>query len=288
MTANELARVLQRKKLQHLYVRSDDSKLFLNQFKDVIAQKMNQLQAGGAAAIETASMVHDMCHQMFHKLGFSTELKEVTEVNINLTLASIGSDPRLQELLDAKVFQQKNYQSSHSVLLAYAACSIAANLAWSSVPTFQKLVLASLMHDISLNDPTLSKFQTRKEIEAQRESLPPANYQAVVNHSNNSADIVRQFGFAIAEVDLIVSQHHERPDGSGFPLGINATKISPLASILIVAHDLVEEVLNQGEKFHLPDFVNSRAQYYSSAVFKMALAGLAQECAPANTLATAK
>ena len=46
------------------------------------------------------------------------------------------------------------------------------------------------------------------------------------------------------DVSVIIEQHHERPDGNGFPNGINFKRISVFSSIFIVAHDFVKYVMN--------------------------------------------
>ena len=45
------------------------------------------------------------------------------------------------------------------------------------------------------------------------------------------------------DVDVIISQHHELPDGTGFPRGLNYQRITPLSTVFIVAHDLVRHLM---------------------------------------------
>ena len=62
-------------------------------------------------------------------------------------------------------------------------------------------------------------------------------------------------------------QHHERPDGSGYPRGLNATQISPLGALFIIAEDLVHEAL-EGEGVTVDSFFTKKAPLYSRGQFK--------------------
>jgi hypothetical protein len=70
------------------------------------------------------------------------------------------------------------------------------------------------------------------------------------------------------EVDIIVAQHHERPDGTGFPRGIKAAQIAPLASVLIIAHDILNDMLLEGDQFDLGKFLKKTEMDYQNGFFK--------------------
>ena len=68
--------------------------------------------------------------------------------------------------------------------------------------------------------------------------LGAIEFKMIQAHVQGSYDILKDidFGEPIAQ---IVYQHHERMDGSGYPLGLKSADILPEAKILIVA-DVVE------------------------------------------------
>jgi HD-GYP domain-containing protein (c-di-GMP phosphodiesterase class II) len=277
LTTDELSRVMDRKKILHLYVRIEDSAVFLDHLKTYILHNLSDIEAGSERGLVTVSMIQDLCHQLYHKLGFTKEMKEIAEINIRMTLAVVGENPELSNLIHSTLFQEQNYCSSHSVLVSYFACSIASKMSWLSQHTFQKLILASLLHDIALPDIELSKIQSLTDIDDKRDRLSKEQVDSVLNHSLISAEVVKRFNIAPGEVDLIVSQHHEQPDGTGFPLGLNANKISPLASVFIVAHDLVDQISVEGDEFEMKKFIAARVDRYNSGIFKKALMVLADE-----------
>jgi PAS domain S-box-containing protein/putative nucleotidyltransferase with HDIG domain len=95
----------------------------------------------------------------------------------------------------------------------------------------QMLETAALVHDIGkLNVPT--------EILTKPGTLSSPEFALIKEHPQNGYEILRDiaFGQPIAE---IVLQHHERMDGSGYPLGLHGDEIRVAARILAVA-DVVE------------------------------------------------
>jgi hypothetical protein len=75
-------------------------------------------------------------------------------------------------------------------------------------------------------------------------------------------------------VDIIVQQHHERPNGSGFPRGLLFNYISPLSSLFIVAHDLTQEILFKRASFSLPNFIVEKKAVLNQGNFKKVFAAL--------------
>ena len=75
-----------------------------------------------------------------------------------------------------------------------------------------------------------------------------------------------------------VLQHHERPDGRGFPSGIDHTRFTPLSALFVIAEDLVgalEARPSDDLRAIVHDFVESRTDYYRQGAFKKILSTIA-------------
>ena len=79
------------------------------------------------------------------------------------------------------------------------------------------------------------------------------------------------------EVDFLVLEHHERPDGSGFPTGLMAHQIAPLSTVFIVAHDLMDSMIEQGAEFSLRNFLASVEATYQAGTLKQIWKALNQQ-----------
>lgn len=91
--------------------------------------------------------------------------------------------------------------------------------------------MAAVVHDIG-------KLSVPAEILSRPMRLTELEMSLVREHPHNGFQILKDIPFPWP-VAQIVLQHHERMDGSGYPSGLNADAIIPLARVLTVA-DVVE------------------------------------------------
>ena len=73
----------------------------------------------------------------------------------------------------------------------------------------------------------------------------------------------------------IIAQHHERPDGSGFPHQLDEKKIFPLAASFIVAEDFVNTIYENGiEDALIEEIVLGLEERYQKGYFKKSVDAL--------------
>jgi len=122
------------------------------------------------------------------------------------------------------------YTAGHQRRVAKLACAIAEEMGMGEDQR-EGLRLAGLLHDIG-------KLHIPAEILAKPTHLSQAEFSLVREHAGAGFDILNQIDFQWPLAD-IVHQHHERSDGTGYPLGIPGDEILQEARILAVA-DVVE------------------------------------------------
>ncbi len=134
------------------------------------------------------------------------------------------------------------YITSHSMMLAELSCAIAAQAEMGTPKDFLKLVFASFLHDLSLTDNQLARLSDVNKVMSSP-VFSDEQKRAFQLHPIKAAEYARQFQEIPQDVDTIISQHHELPDGSGFPRKLTHSQISPLSSVFIFAHDLLSFML---------------------------------------------
>jgi HD-GYP domain-containing protein (c-di-GMP phosphodiesterase class II) len=134
------------------------------------------------------------------------------------------------EVIAETVDQRDPYTAGHQRRVADLCVAIAGKLGLSSERT-RGLRLAANIHD-------LGKIGIPAEILVKPGVLTENQYNLLKEHAQLGYDIVKrvQFPWPIAQMIL---QHHERLDGSGYPLGLKADEIFLESRILAVA-DVVE------------------------------------------------
>ena len=95
----------------------------------------------------------------------------------------------------------------------------------------QIIRVAALLHD-------LGKIFVPAEILTKPGTLSQVEFAMIKVHPQSAYDILKSIEFPWPIADVVV-QHHERIDGTGYPMGLHGDEITPEARILAVA-DVVE------------------------------------------------
>ena len=134
------------------------------------------------------------------------------------------------EAMAAIVEMRDPYTAGHQHRVAELARAIAEELKLPE-EDIRGIYLAAEIHD-------LGKIGIPAEILSKPSRLTALEYQIVQTHAQAGYDILKRIDFPWP-IAQIVRQHHERPDGSGYPNGLKAADILTGAKILAVA-DTVE------------------------------------------------
>ena len=125
---------------------------------------------------------------------------------------------------------------AHSLRVAILCNYLALRLGFSDKQT-QSLLLAALCHD-------LGELHTDPAILDPSHRISEDERRYVYVHPATGYLILRDIAGVPGEVARAVLHHHERLDGSGYPAGLFADQIEPLAWPLMVA-DTVESVMQR-------------------------------------------
>lgn len=255
-------RYVHKKKIQYLYVHNDDVGQVLEYFKAGLGRLVEPDAVLPEDRARVAAAILDSVGELGNRLGFTEDVQEIAKKGVEMTIKSIGASPKLRRMAHLVKSNRGTYFSSHSVALAHVACGLAAKLEWPSETTFVKLTMAALFHDIVFRKPHLAEIETLEQLEKKKNILTQEDIDFVKNHPMAVAQVLGNFKEVPPDVDVIVAQHHERPDGSGFPRKLTSNHIAPLAALFIVAHDLVLFIYESPEDMSLDAF-NKRFKYTS-------------------------
>ena len=166
-------------------------------------------------------------------LGSSRELDTLTET-FNALLASVADAEAQTEAayagairaLAAALDARDPYTAGHSDRVSVLSVAIGRFLKMSG-EDLDVLRLGALLHDIGkigVSDDVLSKAGP----------LTPSEYAQIKQHPVFGAKILRSVPFLARHI-VIVELHHERPDGRGYPHGLQGDDIPLLAGVVHVA-----------------------------------------------------
>ncbi|MGC8762973.1 MAG: HD-GYP domain-containing protein [Acidobacteriota bacterium] len=157
-----------------------------------------------------------------------------------------GGDPRRRQALIrdlVNLLEEKDWYTgrSHARSVSRLASRLARRLksgdGWALSP--ETLATAGLLHDIG-------KLKIPWSLLNKIAPLTPKELAILRDHATSGAQILREIG--MAEIAPIVEQHHEAPDGSGYPRGIPP---SPAAAVIAVC-DAFEASVTPNRRYKEP------------------------------------
>ena len=210
-------------------------------FADLIAEIKNEKEA------KKEKKIHESVDGTFK---LSDEFKNDIDKKVSKAVNVMTKTNNLKKLLTKLSVDRSpdQYVKIHINLLCKITCAIADVMEWNHESTLEKLIYVSYMHDITMVDmPHVARIENLEEFEKIRETLSDNEQKMFLNHPQIIADMVLDSDDYPVDAEKIILQHHELPDQLGFPLKIQTTRFIPLACLFIIAHDLVDYIINDPE-----------------------------------------
>lgn len=125
------------------------------------------------------------------------------------------------------------YTAEHCVNVAILSMGLAKSLNWKP-EEIEQAGLAGLLHD-------LGKTKLNQDILHKPGRLTPDEQEHVRHHARLGYELLRNDDSIHPIIRQAVLEHHERPDGKGYPLGRDRTNMQPMAALISVvdAYDAI-------------------------------------------------
>jgi len=274
MYSGDVLKKYKEKGVKFLYVKSED----YSALADLSVKTLLHLYDRKSMSTEQKQAIQLMAIEDIHKqideYGIPEEVMDLTKKTIETSVSMVRKNPSLWKLLkDMKT--QGDYIFDHSLKLSYIAAAVAKNTEWNSDSTCLKLSLAATVHDMTLKNHQLARIQDLKDLDPKQ--FTEQEIEDFKNHPINASELVKADKGLPRDVHFIVAQHHERPDGTGFPRGLSKLRIAPLACIFICAHEFYTRMDKLGKEFSDENrdlVLKEMAPMFNVGNFKKPFAGL--------------
>ncbi|NQV29919.1 MAG: DUF3391 domain-containing protein [Candidatus Marinimicrobia bacterium] len=177
-----------------------------------------------------ASHLYEVCLHVMDKVlkdpsvGNITQFKEGVSEIVDLLLSDTETATQLFQLTS-----RDHYTFTHSINVGVMSILLTKALYGESTPhDMRELSAAYFLHDLGkakISDELL--YSTEKYTESER--------QLMEAHPMDGYDLLAEAGLQSVESKIILSQHHEREDGSGYPQGLQGEQIHIYSRICATA-----------------------------------------------------
>ena len=231
-----------KKKVKILHVNSSD----LHEFYDIcysIFLKRLERDTDETTYLETQLSAVQFAHHTLKQLGFNEIVIDTARKTLASVIEMTNTIPALKAILKEIADDGGGVIYRRSIATSYIAIALSHGLRWSTELTNQKLGIAAIFHDSLLSEELIDMFELSDQ---KTEGVDRKKLEIYKNHPYETAKIIAKEDRLLPGIDKIIEQHHERPDGSGFPKGLTASSINHLSAIFIVSEKMAFNVVTRG------------------------------------------
>ncbi|QWR77345.1 PAS domain S-box protein [Candidatus Magnetomonas plexicatena] len=221
-------------KMEKRYVRKNGEVIWVNVIADLIRDE-------NGAVVYGIGMIENITHRKEMEMSIAMYTDQLESVVQERTKELLDSLDKLRshtnaiiQAMCAAVEARDPYTAGHQLRVSKLSSAIADELGLSEQQK-EGVLLSSAIHD-------LGKIYVPSEILSRPGKLKASEFNLIKEHSQVGFEILKGIDFSYP-VAQIVLQHHERMDGSGYPLGLKGDDILLEARIICVS-DVVEAMAN--------------------------------------------
>lgn len=266
----DILRKLQQKDVHEVYVKELDCRKILEQMeKSLSAQTFYDPSTMTEQKVETVNTAMETVKGVINQLGVEPETVRLLKTINNRAMTLLSESPSIFAFI--KQFK-KNCSEEFllSILTNYIMSLVIDKFPWRSEQVKEKGALASMMCDMILSK---EDFQVLKDWRKNGGELP----EHIRRHPADIGESLKKNRVLIPiETITIIEQHHELPDGKGFPAGITANRFNQLSAIFIVSQQFSEQLHDAAYNYEKRSEIleNIRRVYGQAKMFEKAIAAL--------------
>jgi len=228
--------------VEKLFLLQESYKRFVKSVRDSLIKKIEEerLKQSDQSSVSLfpISSAQEVLTTLIREGALDEESKELARAIMSETMGVIKRKTSLAELL--KAFKENSAQEYAMALMTSYIASLAIDeFSWAKDEVKEKVIMAAILCDVFMTPNDFKILQQKKNI---AKDLP----EHIRLHPLKTAERIEgDEKFVSVETLKIIKEHHERPNGKGFPHGVNYSAVSPLSAIYITSTYLCERLFEQ-------------------------------------------
>ena len=217
-----------KKKSQYIWVKKEDFYLFGN---FLYGQKDLEQYATSTFSIDNLASL-ELIYEMAKTCGISK--KTISAVNGSIDCLLDGSKGEIKELIKNFQSMKGSFLYSHSYFTALVCVEVASQMSWFKRVHIDKLVLASIFHDLGYKDIKNAIYEGFTKTKVME--LEGLERDDVLNHVDNILEVLLKNHEFDNDVINIIKKHHGARGLESYPTKSYATEIDSLSGVFILSH----------------------------------------------------
>jgi hypothetical protein len=268
-TFMDILNKLQAKGVEDAYVsQADCDKILLGMSTTLNSKSFNDSGTTDEVRLQQTEDVANVAKQFMRSFGVNKEAVEALKAANEKAMVMVKEAPGIHAFL--KRFRGKcSEEYLKSCLTNFLVAKVLGKFPWKSQQIIQKTMFAGMLCDVMLLPGDFEEVRRFEHGEA-------AISDRVRQHASDVSQMLRKKKELIPmETITIIEQHHERPDGKGFPVGITLSRFNQLSAIFIVSQRYIEKLSDLHFDFtKRHEIIQSLKEVYVGGSFDKAMEAL--------------
>jgi response regulator RpfG family c-di-GMP phosphodiesterase len=266
---NEEVERFKQKQIKSLYVEKQYYNEFISKFRNKVVNDMifRGLKVGSIEALSLSTSVQELIMGAVKAFGWSQETQDMAIKNLQIVKNLVDKTEELHSVFQWASSTDHEYIFVHSILNCFMTTALAQAYKFENEFAQEYLALASFFHDASLEAHQVKNEGRFLKAAALKLPINKEDWLWIKDHPESSANMLALWPPCPPEVITIIRQHHEKPDGTGFPDGIRAEKIAELSACFIIAEEIVISYLELKDRLAVEKHLRSLEVMYKDAPF---------------------
>lgn len=264
-TESEVAKYQQRNLLV-FYLQTSQLQNFLSIYRKSVAS--SEIWRDAEDNHHQISVDTELLKSIAEIIGWGTEAESLVKESIERALSIVSHDPHFAKIIEKFKKNEKYGVAEHCSLSLFVCSHLLKIMGINDKSLIMQLTYASILHDITLEDETYASKAhiLKKDI---RQIQGRKNVQQIFEHPIQASSMCNNWDFCPPQAKEIILNHHEKPDGSGFPFGKKASDLDFLSSLFIVAEDFANFcIYSDINKSNYSEYIDSKKNYFSVGHFE--------------------
>lgn len=240
----EILRKLQQKEVNEVYINQSDCRILIEHAQAALSSKnFFNPNTVSEKKVETLDNTVKIVKEVIKQLGVTSETVQLLKTVNDRAMSVMHEAPTLYAFIQ-RFKKSCSEQFMQSMLTSFIMAMMIDKFPWRSDQVKEKGAMASLLCDMMLEKDDFDLIR-QWEKEGSTIELP----DRIKRHPMETCDKLRPKRLIASETITIIEQHHELPNGKGFPMGPNAPKFNQLAAIFIVSQNFIEQLYQENFDF---------------------------------------